>query len=83
MGLISTRPPVALRAKVMTAVMAASGLGGPVGRLVIGPLYRVGGNSAVWFEIAGGMSLGALLFLAAVFHRGSEAKPDGVSALTI
>jgi MFS family permease len=83
MGLISTRPPVALRAKVMTAVMAASGLGGPVGRLVIGPLYRVGGNSAVWVEIAGGMSIGALLFLAAVFLRGGEAKPDGASALSI
>jgi MFS family permease len=63
MGLITTRPPVALRAKVMTAVMAASGAGGPLGRLVIGPLYRWHGNAAVWAEIAGGMSLGALLFV--------------------
>ena len=29
MGILSTRPPLALRAKVMTAVMTASGLGGP------------------------------------------------------
>ena len=71
MALISTRPPVALRAKVMTAVMAASGLGGPVGRLVIGPLFRFGGNSAVWIEIAGGMSIGAALFIAAVVRAGA------------
>jgi MFS family permease len=66
MGMITSKPPAALRAKVMTAVMAASGLGGPAGRLVIGPLYRAGGNAAVWSEIAGGMSLGAALFIGTV-----------------
>ncbi len=63
MGMLTTRPPVALRAKVMTAVMAASGSGGPLGRLIIGPLYRYHGNAAVWTEIAGGMTVGAVLFV--------------------
>jgi MFS family permease len=63
MGMLTTRPPVALRAKVMTAVLAASGSGGPLGRLIIGPLYRYGGNAAVWTEIAGGMTVGAALFV--------------------
>ena len=76
MGLITTRPPVALRAKVMTAVMAASGSGGPLGRLIIGPLYRVGGNAAVWTEIAGGMSLGALLFIGAVWRASAGDAAD-------
>jgi MFS family permease len=75
MGMITTRPPAALRAKVMTAVMAASGSGGPVGRLVVGPLYRVGGNAAVWTEIAGGMTLGALLFIVAAARGQREAVP--------
>jgi len=63
MGIITTRPPAALRAKVMTAVMAASGAGGPLGRLVIGPIYRFGGNAAVWIEIAGGMTVAGMLFM--------------------
>ncbi|MGZ4137711.1 MAG: MFS transporter [Gaiellaceae bacterium] len=77
MGLITTRPPVALRAKVMTAVMAASGAGAPVGRLIIGPIYRWGGNAGVWIEIAGGMTIGALLFIAAVLR----ASPGDASDL--
>jgi MFS family permease len=82
MGMITTRPPAALRAKVMTAVMAASGSGGPVGRLVIGPLFRWGGNAAVWIEIAGGMSLGALLFLAAVARSGERDAPAQAPAIS-
>jgi MFS family permease len=84
MGLISVRPPVALRTKVMTAVMTASGLGSPVGRLVIGPLYRAAGNTGVWVEIAGGMTLGALLFVGTVlrFSGGDAADVVAVPAVT-
>jgi MFS family permease len=78
MGILTTRPPAALRAKVMTAVLAASGSGGPLGRLIIGPLYRWHGNAAVWTEIAGGMMVGALLFSAAAF-RGSRDATDLVA----
>jgi predicted MFS family arabinose efflux permease len=68
LGLITTRPPAALRAKVMTAVMSASALGGPVGRLAVGPLYTRVGTSGVWIAIAAGLSVGALLFAAAALH---------------
>lgn len=83
MGLVSVRPPVALRAKVMTAVMTASGLGSPIGRLVVGPIYRGAGNTGVWIEIAGGMTLGALLFIGAVlrFSRGDAADVAAVPAV--
>jgi MFS family permease len=76
MGMITSRPPAALRAKVMTAVMAASGAGGPAGRLVIGPIYRWAGNAAVWTEIAGGMTLGGLLFLGAVWRASAGDAAD-------
>jgi hypothetical protein len=66
----------------MTAVMAASGSGGPIGRLVIGPVYRLGGNAAVWTEIAGGMTLGALLFVLAVVRSGESGAPAQASAMS-
>ena len=69
MGILSTRPPLALRAKVMTAVMTASGLGGPVGRLAVGPVYRAFGNAGVWIMVAGGLSVGAVLWIAAALRR--------------
>jgi len=70
MGILSTRPPLAVRAKVMTAVMTASGLGSPLGRLVVGPTFHAWGNAGVWMVVAGGLSLGTVLWLAAV-ARGS------------
>ncbi len=73
MGLLSTRPPLAVRAKVMTAVMTASGLGGPFGRLAVGPIFGRWGNGGVWVAIAGGLTVGALLFVAAVLRSGAEA----------
>jgi hypothetical protein len=83
MGIITTRPPVALRTKVMTAVMAASGLGGPLGRLIVGPLYRWHGNAAVWFEIAGGMTIGALLFIAAALQAPADVDVSAAQATAI
>ena len=74
MAIITTRPPAAVRAKVMSAVMTASGIGGPCGRLLVGPLYRAWGNPGVWAFLAGGVSLGALLFVAvAVRSSGRDA----------
>jgi hypothetical protein len=78
MGLLSTRPPVGLRPKVLTAVMTASGLGSPVGRLVVGPLFSSWGNAGVWLGIAGGLTVGALLFAtAAVRGTRREARGSG------
>src|SRR5260221_2192928 len=76
MGILSTRPPLALRAKVMTAVMTASGLGSPVGRLVVGPAFRAWGNAGVWFVVAGGLSLRTVLWVAAG-SRGSAGEAGG------
>jgi predicted MFS family arabinose efflux permease len=77
MGLLTTRPPEALRAKVMTAVMTASALGGPGGRLVVGPLYGWG-VSGLYAVIAGFFSVSALLFALAVLGRGEA--PEAVPA---
>lgn len=68
MGLLSTRPPEALRAKVMTAVMTASALGGPAGRLVIGPMFANWGINTAYAVLAGAISLGALLFVLATLR---------------
>lgn len=80
LALVTTRPPVALRAKVLTAVMTASGLGSPIGRLLVGPIYSDHGNAGVWVFIAGGMSLGALLFVAAVVAS-RELRPQAVATI--
>ncbi len=63
MGMLSTRPPAALRAKVITAVITASALGGPAGRIVVGPLFAGWGISATYAVIAGSITLAAVLFL--------------------
>jgi MFS family permease len=81
MGILSTRPPVALRAKVMTAVLTASGLGSPVGRLVVGPVFHAAGNEGVWLAIAGGLSLGAVLWIVAA-ARGSAGEAARLIAVT-
>jgi hypothetical protein len=80
MGLLTTRPPEALRAKVMTAVLTASGIGAPVGRLLVGPVYHAFGNAGVWIAIAGGMSIGAALFVA-VAVRDSAGDAADVAAI--
>jgi predicted MFS family arabinose efflux permease len=69
MGIITTRPPEALRAKVLTSVMTASALGVPLGRVLVGPVYNSWGNSGVWIAIAGGMTAGAVLFVTTVILR--------------
>ncbi|HEV2592505.1 MAG TPA: MFS transporter [Gaiellaceae bacterium] len=73
MGIITTRPPAALRAKVMTAVLTASSLAGPGMRLLVGPTFKWHGNMGVWILLAGGMTLGALLFTTAA-RRGDEGE---------
>ena len=79
MGILSTRPPLALRAKVMTAVMTASGLGSPAGRLAVGPVFRGWGNAGVWILVAGGLSVGAVLWVAAAL-RGTAGEVAAAAA---
>jgi hypothetical protein len=56
----------------MTAVMTASGLGGPFGRLAVGPVYRAFGNAGVWIMVAAGLSVGAVLWIAAALRRQTD-----------
>jgi predicted MFS family arabinose efflux permease len=79
MGLLTTRPPAAVRAKVMTTVLTISGLGSPLGRLAVGPVYHAAGNAGVWVLIAGGLSIGSVLFIAAAI-RGSAGDAVAVVA---
>jgi predicted MFS family arabinose efflux permease len=85
MGLITTRPPAALRAKVMTCVITASALGGPLGRLAVGPVYEWAGLGAMFAAIAGVMSVGALVFVAVALRVEPGDEPvvaAGVPAAT-
>jgi predicted MFS family arabinose efflux permease len=80
MGVLSTRPPGALRAKVMTAMMTASALGGPGGRLVVGPMFEGWGIAATYAIIAGALSLGALAYAVIAL---AEQEADPVPALDL
>jgi len=57
----------------MTAVMTASGVGSPLGRILVGPVYAWGGNAGAWVLIAGGLSLGTVLFVAAAIRGSGDA----------
>jgi hypothetical protein len=48
----------------MTCVMTASALGGPLGRLAVGPVFEWGGLGAMFVAVAGAMSVGAVVFVA-------------------
>jgi MFS family permease len=67
-GVITTRTPEALRAKVMTAVLTFALLAGPLGLVAAGPLLELWGPRPVFLLIAAGQ-LGATLFFAAVVLR--------------
>lgn len=78
MAIITTRPPAAVRAKVMTAILTASGLGNPIGKVLVGPEFRAWGNMGVWIVIAGGVSLGAVLYAAATL-RGARLEAQAAA----
>ena len=70
---ITTRTPVALRAKVTTAVITTAMLAGPVGYLVAGPLIESWGPRPVFLLVAAGQLLATLPFLAVAFRSGEPA----------
>ncbi len=82
MGLITTRPPEALRAKVMTAVMTASALGGPAGRSVVGPMFERWGIDTTYAVIAGAITFAGVMF-ALVMSRAGEPKSAPVHDLAV
>ena len=74
LGILTVRPPEALRPKVITAVMTISVVIGPLGFLAVGQALQHVGMSVVFLAIAAGFTAGALAFSAAV-RRGEE-EPD-------
>ena len=74
-GLLTTRPPEAVRAKVMTAVLTFALLAGPVGLIVAGPLLEEWGARPVFFLVAAGELAAAAFFAAMVLRRPREPRP--------
>ncbi|MCP9486218.1 MAG: MFS transporter [Gaiellaceae bacterium MAG52_C11] len=68
-GVITTRTPEALRAKVMTAVLTFALLAGPLGLLVVGPLVQGIGVYKVFLVIATGQTLASAIFGVAALRQ--------------
>jgi hypothetical protein len=81
LGILTVRPPEALRPKVITGVMTISVLIGPLGFLAVGQALQYVGMPVVFLAIAVGFSAGALAFAAAL--RRGEQKGDAVPALDL
>ncbi len=73
-SIMTTRPPEALRAKVMTAVLTFATLAGPIGLVGVGPLLQTFGAHAVFVGLAGG-ALGSALYFVAVVVRYRASSP--------
>lgn len=69
LGLITTRTPEAVRAKVMTAVITLAMLAGPLGLLVVGPMLEAWGPLVVLLIVAIGELAAALAFAAFTLRR--------------
>jgi predicted MFS family arabinose efflux permease len=85
LGILTVRPPEALRPKVLTAVMTISVVIGPLGFLAVGQALQHVGMPVVFLGIAVGFSLGALAFSAAL-RRGDgagEEKADPIPTLDL
>jgi MFS family permease len=74
-GLLTTRPPAAVRAKVMTAVLTFALLAGPVGLLVAGPLLEAWGARPVFLLVAAGQLTAAAFFATVALRRPPEPAP--------
>jgi predicted MFS family arabinose efflux permease len=81
LGILTVRPPEALRPKVITAVMTIAVLIGPLGFLAVGQALQYVGMPVVFLAIAAGFTLGALGFVAAL-RRGEE-EGDAVPAIDL
>ena len=66
-GVITMRTPVALRAKVMTAVITTAMLAGPLGVAIAGPLLESWGPRRVFLLVASGQVLATIPFALVAF----------------
>jgi MFS family permease len=78
LAVLTVRTPEALRPKVMTAVMTISSIIGPLGFLAAGFGLQYVSLTLVFLVVAGGFTLGALAFSAAVRNgdAGTSAVPE-------
>jgi len=84
LGILTVRPPEALRPKVMTAVMTLSVSIGPLGFLAVGQALQHVSMRVVFLAIAAGFTAGALAFSAAVRGGGAgEEEADAVPPLEL
>jgi Na+/melibiose symporter-like transporter len=74
-GLLTTRTPAAVRAKVMTAVLTFALLAGPAGLLAAGPLLEAWGARPVFLLVAAGQLAGAVFFATVALRRSPAAVP--------
>jgi MFS family permease len=79
LGILTTKPPEALRPKVMTAVITLATGAGPLGFLAAGEALRVVSLQTLFLVIAALLTVISLAF-AAVLRRGSGAEPLEVAA---
>ena len=81
-GVITTRTPEALRAKVMTAVLTMAMLAGPVGLATAGPLLDLWGPRPVFLLVAAGQLLATTPFAFVAFRTSeSPTRPREASPL--
>ncbi len=80
LAILTTRPPAALRPKVMTAVMTISVIIGPLGFLAVGQSLQYVGITTVFLVSAAAFTAGALAFSAAALRgeADGEEEPDAV-----
>jgi MFS family permease len=71
-GLLTTRTPGPVRAKVMTAVLTFALLAGPVGLVVAGPLLESWGARPVFVLVAAGQLSAAAFFATVALRRPPE-----------
>jgi predicted MFS family arabinose efflux permease len=74
-GVITMRTPVALRAKVMTAVITTAMLAGPLGVAIAGPLLESWGPRRVFLLVASGQVLATIPFALVAFGATRPTEP--------
>ena len=67
-GVLTARTPEALRPKVMTAILSINTLAAPLGFLLAGQILERWGVDPIFFGVAAGCSLLALVFASITFR---------------
>ena len=79
-GILTTKPPAALRPKVMTAVMTLATGAGPLGFLAAGEALRVVSLQTLFLVIAALLTVISFAFAAVLRRGGEQLQPEPVVA---